>query len=245
MRYWFDTEETIPAGCGFAHFGTEHLLWLLGLAVFITLSCILYRRLSAHKRKLMRYVYAALILANELFKITMLLIGDRFLPRYLPFHLCSINIFLILIHVLRPSKGLDNFLYTACIPGALAALLFPTWSMLPPLGNFMVLHSFTIHALLIVYPLMQFTGGDLRPSHREIGHCLLILLGLAVISLCANLVFDTNFMFLMRAEPGTPLVWFAQHWGSHLPGFPVLIGAVLLVMHGPLYLVHRKKYQIA
>ena len=242
MKYWFDTVDTIPAGVGFPHFGPAHLTWLAAIAVFIAASSLLYRRLSGESRKRMRILYAALIVADELFKMVMLTIGHRYLPQYLPFHLCSINIFVIAFHVFRPSKALDNFLYTVCIPAAIAALLFPSWTELP-LVNFMCIHSFTIHALLIAYPVMLFAAGDIRPSHREIGRCVLILLGLAAVALVVNLIFGTNFMFIMEAEPGTPLVWFAEHWGSHLPGFPVMISAVLLVMHGPLYLLHRKKKQ--
>lgn len=242
MHHWFDTVDTIPAGLGFPHFGPAHLTWLAVIAVFILVSSLVYRRMNSDQRKLMRYVYAALIVADELFKMVMLTIGDRYLPQYLPFHLCSINIFVITLHTVRPSKALDNFLYTVCIPAALAALLFPSWTELP-LINFMCIHSFTIHTLLMAYPIMLFVGGDIRPSHNQIGQCILILLGLAAVALGVNLIFDTNFMFIMEAEPGTPLVWFAEHWGNHLLGFPVMIAAVLLVMHGPLYLIRRKKKQ--
>lgn len=242
MGYWFDTVETIPTGVGFAHFGTAHLIWLAAIAVSIFCSALVYRKLDGEKRKMMRYIYAALIIADELFKMVMLTIGHRYLPQYLPFHLCSINIFVIALHTIRPSKALDNFLYTVCIPAALAALLFPSWTELP-LINFMCIHSFTIHALLIAYPVMLFAGGDIRPGCKQIGQCVLILLGLAAVALGVNLIFGTNFMFIMEAEPGTPLVWFAEHWGNHLLGFPVMIAGVLLVMHGPLYLFQRRKRQ--
>jgi len=122
MKYWFDTVDTIPAGVGFPHFGPAHLTWLAAIAVFIAASSLLYRRLSGESRKRMRILYAALIVADELFKMVMLTIGHRYLPQYLPFHLCSINIFVIAFHVFRPSKALANFLYTVCIPAAVAAM---------------------------------------------------------------------------------------------------------------------------
>ena len=242
MQYWLDTVDTIPPGVGFAHFGTAHLVWLAAIVLFIWFSAMIYRKLPDGKRKAMRFIFAALIVADEIFKMVMLTIGHRYLPQYLPFHLCSINIFVIALHAVRPSKALDNFLYTVCIPAALAALLFPSWTELP-LINFMCIHSFTIHALLIAYPAMLFLGGDIRPSYKQIGQCVLILFGLVAVALCVNLIFDTNFMFIMEAEPGTPLVWFDQHWGNHLLGFPVMIAAVLLVMHGPLCLLQHKKRQ--
>ena len=48
-----------------------------------------------------------------------------------------------------------------------------------------------------------------------------------------NLKFGTNFMFLMRAEEGNPLLLFEQMWGHHLLGVPVL-GTVLI---GMMYLI--------
>lgn len=174
-----------------------------------------------------------LIIADELFKMAMLTVGGRYLPDYLPLHLCSINIFVIAVHCRRPSRMLSGFLYTICIPSAIAALLFPTWTALP-LGNFMHIHSFTVHILLAMYPLVLALTGELKPQAREIPMCLVLLAALAVVALVFNLIFDTNFMFLMSADEGNPLYWFGQNWGDHRLGFPVLIAAVLVVMYVPM-----------
>ena len=234
MQYWLDTTETIPDGVGFSHFDPCHLTWLAAGAVFAVLACLLYRRLDVAGRKGMRIAFAALILADEVFKYIILFIGDRWLPTYLPLHLCSINIFLIAYHAFRPGKLLDNFLYIICIPGALAALLFPSWTELPS-SSAMHIHSFTVHILLITYPIMLLAGRDIRPQAKFLPKCLLLLCGLALIALGANLVFGTNFMFLMSADKGNPLYFFKQ-FGSHLIGFPVIISAIIAVMYGPIAL---------
>lgn len=174
----------------------------------------------------------------------MLIIGGNFLPDYLPLHLCSINIFLIAVHAWRPTVMLSNFLYTVCIPGAIAALLFPSWTKLP-VANFMHLHSTTIHIMLVMYPMVLSVNGVLKPSARGISKCLGLLLVMAGVALVANLAFDTNFMFLMEAESGNPLYVFEQLFGNHLIGFPILISAVLLVMYVPLELYRKHKKRIA
>ena len=56
-----------------------------------------------------------------------------------------------------------------------------------------------------------------------------------------NLVLDTNFMFLMQADPGNPLAIFEQMWGNHLLGFPVIISGVLIVMYVPLEICRKIK----
>lgn len=243
MEYFLETSDTIPDGVGFSHFGPIHLTWLMIATTVIAANCLLYRKLKPEGRVRWNKTVALLIIGNELFKHTMLIIGGNFLPDYLPLHLCSINIFLIAIHAWRPTVMLSNFLYTVCIPGAIAALLFPSWTKLP-VANFMHLHSTTIHIMLVMYPMVLSVNGVLKPSARGIPKCLGLLLVMAGVALVANLAFDTNFMFLMEAEPGNPLYVFEQLFGNHLIGFPILITPVLLVMYVPLELYRKHKSHI-
>lgn len=240
MQYFMHTTETIPSGVGFSHFDGIHLLWLGVFAVVVFANCILFRKLGEKGRTKWQKIFAYLIVLDEVFKVVMLVIGGRYKADYLPLHLCSINIFMILLHSYRPSKILDNFIYTICIPGAIAALLFPSWTKLPLL-NFMHLHSFTVHILLAMYPIVLAVNGKLQTSWRMIPKCLGILILMAIPIYGINLLLDTNFMFLMEADKGNPLYWFGQNWGSHLLGFPVLISAVLIVMYVPLELYRKLK----
>ena len=232
MRYLLDTTDTIPAGVGFPMYGLTHLIWLGLIAVFLVGSCVVYKRMRSTRREHMRLVFAVLLVADELFKYGILTVGDRWLPDYLPLHLCSVNIFLIAIHAVRPNKLLDNFLYTVCIPGALAALLFPSWASLP-FPNLMHIHSFTVHALLVTYPVMLTVAGEIKPSARYVPKCILLMVLLGIPGLIVNILCGSNFMFLNYADPGNPLYVFEQMWGNHLLGLPVLIAAVVVVMHGP------------
>lgn len=240
MNYFLDTTETIASGVGFTHFGLLHLIWLLVFAAVTVVNCILYRKLGAVGRARWKKTVALLLLADELFKDIMLLIGGRFRPDYLPLHLCSINIILIAVHAWKPSKLLSGYLYTVGIPGALAALLFPTWTSLP-IMNFMHLHSFTVHILLALYPIVLGTAGELNPQVKQLPRYLLLLVAMAIPIYGINLLLDTNFMFLMSADAGNPLYLFEQLWGNHLYGFPVLIAAVLLVMYVPLVIFRKIK----
>ena len=131
MQYFLDTVDTIPDGLGFTYFKAVHLTWLAIFIIVVGANCFLYNKLSEKGRALWGKIIAWLIVADEIFKDVMLIAGGNFSVSYLPFHLCSINIFMILLHAYRPSKLLNNFLYTVCIPGAIAALLFCTWTALP------------------------------------------------------------------------------------------------------------------
>ena len=241
MEHFWKTVEVIPEGIGFPHFGTLHLCWLAAFLVITVANCILYRRMGEKGRKIWRILVAVLLVFDEIFKQIPLIITGYFTMEYLPLHLCSINIFLIAYHVIKPTKAVENFLYTICIPGALAALLFPSWNALPG-ANFMMIHSFTVHILLGMYPIVLTVAGEIKPELKEVPRALLLLVGFAILAVICNLLMDANFMFLMYAEPGNPLYLFEQLWGSHLLGFPVIIVGVLLVMHTP-WAIARKLHK--
>lgn len=232
MSILLETEETIAPGLGFSPFGPVHLAWLAAFLLFAVAGSLFYRKLNPENRRKMRLALAVAVVADELLKMAVLFIGGNYMARYLPLHLCSVNIFLIAWHALRPNKTLDNFLYTVCLPGSLFPLFTPTWTALPP-TNLMHIHSFTVHILLASYPIILLVGRDIRPNPRYLPKCLGLLGGLALIAYGANLIFDTNFMFLMEAPTGTPLMWFEEVCGNHLVGFPVIIAALLLVMYFP------------
>ncbi len=240
MKYFLETSDTIQEGLGFSHFDSLHITWLLVFMAVTMTCCLVYRKLGEKGRKKMRYVVASLCVLDEWYMVACLLIGGNYTADYLPFHLCSINIYLIALHALIPGKTLENYLYLVGIPGTLAALIFPSWVKLP-LANFMHLHSFTLHILLVLYPIMLTVGGDIKPEPRQLPKCLLMLLGLAGIALVVNLIFDTNFMFLMEAKPGNPLYIFEQLFGSHLIGFPIIITAVIVVMYLPVIILKKRQ----
>ena len=244
MQYFLCTKETIPAGMGFPRFGALHLAWLLLFFAAAIFCSALYRRLCPAGRRRMRLIFAALLIADEAFKTLCLLAEGNYLATYLPLHLCSINILLIALHAPRPSRLLSSFLYTFCIPAAISALLYPTWAELP-LANFMHLHSFTVHILLAIYPIMLTAGGDIRPRMKDAPLCLGFLAVLAVVIYPVNLLLDTNFMFLMYAPEGNPLFWFEETFGNHLVGFPVLIAAIMILMFFPAELLRRLRQKSA
>lgn len=236
MCYFLDTVDTVPEGVGFPFYGTIHILWLVAFVVLVALNCFWYAKMTEPSKKNWKKVVALLLVADEIFKVSMLVIGGNYTASYLPLHLCSINIFLIAVHAWKPSETLNSFLYTICIPGALAALLFPSWSKLPVM-NFMHIHSFTVHILLALYPLVLTICGEIKPRLKHVAKCMLLLIAIAAVIYGVNLLLDTNFMFLMSAEKDNPLYIFEQLWGSHLLGFPVIIAGILIVMYLPFEII--------
>lgn len=249
MEYFWWTDGTLvknkkPKTFGFTHFDATHIFWLVLFALTAVICSYFYRKCGEVGRKRFRFAVAGLIFLDEIAKWIMLFATNQWTVNYFPLHLCTINIFIIAVHLIKPFKSLDNFLYMICIPAAIAALLFPTWTRQPIL-NFMHIHSSTIHILLALYPIMLTVGGDIKPRARHIWKSLLLLAGLAVPAFIVNEICGTNYMFLAKAT--FPLTIFEDLLGNYLWGFPILIALVLIVMYVPVeiyrYVIKKEKVE--
>ena len=242
--FFFDTVETITEGVGFEMFDKVHLMWLGIFIAICIIMCIAYRKMGESARKKARIALAALIVLDEIYKTVVLIACGTHTANYLPLHLCSINIITVAIHALKPTRALGNYLYTICIPAAIMALLTPSWTPLP-LANFMHIHSFTVHIMLALYPIMLTAGGDIVPNVKQLPQCMGVLAIMVVPAFIVNLIFDTNFMFLMETETVSVLILFEELFGSHLWAFPVLIPIILAVMQLPPFVMQKIKLKKA
>ena len=190
-------------------------------------------------------ILALLIFADELGKYFLVFYGHHPILPYLPLHLCSINIYVIMFHAWfakseKTKEIIGNFLYALCMPAALAAILCPTWTKLP-ITSFMHIHSFTVHIMLFIYPLLLLVGG-LKPRFSIFKKAIPAMIGGAACVFVLNKIFDTEFMFLNRAGKGNPLSLFESFLGNpgYLIGIPILFCAVWLIMFGIPYLWRRR-----
>ncbi len=239
MQYFWDTAGTIPAGIGFSLFSIGHICWLVSSAIVCLVLWRQYGRWGEGKRRRCRRVIAALLLTDEFFKDISTLCTGRFSPEFLPFHLCSINIFLILTDAISPRDGLREVLYAVCLPGAFFALITPGWSYLP-LWNALCIHSFTAHILLFLYPLLVIREG-FRPQIARLVKLLPCFIPAILLALLCNHFWGTNFMFLSFPGEGNILSWFADLWGTpgYLWGLPILCVLCWTVLYGGRALLFR------
>ena len=240
---FFLTKDQVPEGVGFQTFGWIHILWLLAGCIFCVAVCIFYRKLSAEKRKCALKWLGGYIFLQEMVKNLVLIALGEFSWGHLPFHLCGVNILLIAFDTVKQTKTVRSFLYYFSIPGAALALLFPNWTQ-TPVWNFFHIHSFTIHILLVLYPLLLVTTNQVPTGLKSAIKGVALLAAMAVPVYGLNLLWNTNFMFLMRPDSGNPLALFEKLLGSHLWGFPILLPVVILVMYLPVFIFKKGKKQV-
>ncbi len=217
MDVFLATSETIPKGMGFSLFSPSHLLWL-ALAVLLPLGIGLrYRDKDAAGKVRWRKALAWGLAVLTAGKWVILFLGGNADAGYLPLHLCSINLFWILLHAYRPFPALDNYLYLVCFPAAWFALLFPEWTGLPPFTNALAVIEFLFHILLELYPVVLWTNGGLAIHPRHVFGAYGILLAEAVPVYLLDRLGGFNFMFLRYPPEGNnPMSWGKEHLGSHL-----------------------------
>lgn len=232
-HFWTHYTE-LPDGYGFAIFDSSHIAWLIGIVIGIALATVLFCRLPEKGRRIYELVLGNSLLVLEVVKDLVLAIDGKFEMAYLPLHLCGLSLFVCAAYSIWRGKMLGELLYCICMPGALAALIFPNWTGYSGL-NFYLLHSYIVHAMIVLYPIMLIAAGKFKPNPKMLPWCMLSLVAVAIPLYFFNKVFDTNFLFVNYPSPGSPLVFFESLWGNpgYLFGFPIIIAGVWLVLYLP------------
>ena len=223
-------------------FDGEHLLWLAGIAVLAAVLCLLHRRQSEKGRRILKRVVGLSLLGIYFLRQLILVLLGEYGIWCLPLHLCGMSLYIEAIDCLFPSKFTRELCYAVCMPGALMGTLYANWVYMPT-WNFIFITSFVIHGLMVIYPLLALTGGDHRPDIRRLPWCFGFLAAVSVPVYFFNRHFGTNYMFLSRPSPGSPLELFERWFGNHgyLLGFVIMIAIVWTVMYLPFILSGKKK----
>lgn len=236
MDLFLKTKFTIEPGHGMGQYSLGHVLWLAGAILTIILLGRVYKGSDEHRRRIIRWVLAALTLIDELYKDIIPIMTGQWDWAFLPLHICSISIFAVALHAITGSDKVAEFLYAVTLPTAIMALVFPNWTAMLPCCNYESIHSFSVHILLVIYPSMLLFGG-FRPSFPRLRYSIIPFGVLTVIAVVANAKLGTNFFFLNGGESGNPLGFLERYVGGwYVLAFP-LIAAVCWL---PMYLLPRR-----
>ena len=220
---------------GFSLYSAPHLIWLALMTLMIAFIACSYCRSDEAGRDRLRKFIAIAMVAMELLKDLVVTVTGWWNPGYLPFHLCGLAIFAVLADAFwRKQKVSGQMILFAFMPGALSALLFANWTMYP-FYVYMSIHSFVYHALIVAYAVMTFVSREVKPSYRGLWLTLLSVVIAIGPVYGINLIFaehNPNFMFLMEASPGSPLVpvWNLTGPDWYIPGCVAMVGIVFHVL---------------
>ncbi len=242
-NFWLYTEKAnaLKSNVGFELYSKGHLIWLLFLAVCALILIPMYLKAKDSKRLKMRKGFALFLLISEIVKDIIIVIIGAPIAAYLPLHLCGYAIFFLLTDAYLPKQKVTGQLIAYAFgPGALAALLFCSWTMLPLFWNFMTIHSFIFHGVIVTYLIMRLANGEIKPSYKGLWISVLTMACLAVPAYLVDMKTGYNYMFIYEVQRNSPLepIWeiFGTRWGK--PGY--VVGAILLVIviFHALYLIY-------
>ncbi len=251
MQYFFyytkSIEEEGLFDIGFDLYGKGHLIWL----AVIVAACILfsnwYKKLPEMSRTKAKRLFAVTILISEILKDLVLWLAGATMIEYLPLHLCSFAIFGMLFDAFgRWQHITGQMIAYAFFPGAVSALLFCNWTELPFL-NYLNIHSFVFHAWIVIYFIMLYRGGEIKPVYSGTWKTIGAILPLAFPIIAFNLTFDQNYLFLNEASEGSPLVPIWNIFGTSfgLPGYICGVILLVLVVFHILYVVYTLLDKVA
>ena len=232
-------------------FTVNHILWLLLCAVGIFLGLML-----AEKRQLDiktdGMVMSVISVASESFKMMTHLLpsplgGMALAPNALPFHLCSMQIFVVFYITFAkasPTKEkVISFSVPAALLGGIMAMLIPTDGV--DFRDPRAYQCFVYHAGLVWLALYFIRTRQVDMGWKAYGRNLLILLCLAGIMIYVNgafFAYGTNFMFLTRPPmENLPILNLNHGWYVYFLSLALLAAALMTLAHLPFILAERRR----
>lgn len=237
MKYFWLEGDDLPDGIGFGLFTWKHFLALGCCAAGIVFLCIWFMKCSRKGQDtFLKWTAVALLLGNLARDLFLSIIGKMSVD-FLPLHLCSFAIFVYLLHAFLPERfekfreALGEIGFVLLMPGTICALIFPDWTRYP-IWNFMSLHSFIWHAVLVAYPMMLYLSGRIHPTIRHYWYPILYLCVVTPPTALFNALTGCNYLFIMRPLPNTPQEWLVNLMGSYWRiGYAIVVAAVILMVY--------------
>ena len=214
-------------------FGTPHIVALMIVALVNVALIAFGQKLSPHRRKVIRYTLASVLVANEeaLWHLWNWATGQWTIQTMLPLHLCSLLVFSSAMLLVNKNYGLYEFVYLLGIAGASQALLTPDAGAygFPHLRFF---QTFISHGSIVTAAIYMTAVEDYRPTLQSIKRILIRGNIYAVLVGIVNALLGSNYLFIARKPETASLLDILPPWPWYLP----ILELIAVVIVGLLYL---------
>ena len=250
MGDFFRYVTELPAGSGFEMFGTIHLVWLFGILLFSIIIALFYKGIPEAadgssvdsnkyftKRKF-RMIIGLIMPVISIYRDAVLVITGHFDRFYLPLHLCGMALWIGALYCFTRWRFVGVVYVLLCVPGALSALIFPDWVDYP-LWNYMHIHDFISHGLIVSWGLCLVVSDELVPEWKEIWMPVVFgIIGVMILT-PVNKWIGTNYWFLSSPSAGSPLVPIIKLTGErwYVVGYILFVTVVVLIWLGSIRLI--------
>ena len=220
-------------------FGSKHLLGLLYVIVLVIVLFAFNKQTGYASNKKMMLKLSIAFIGLEIIKLSVMTIRDGSFPmNHLPFHLCSLPLYLFpILYFAKENSLLEKYVkpaaYAGVLMAAILALIIPVniigsndaW--FPFTDNFFPLLSFTYHGIMIFAPLYMLRNKYYDIQYKDIPKAILVTSVLMVIAIITNLILDSDFM-LLNTGNGSPLAFLLDSGQLIYTLTMILVGYALL-----------------
>lgn len=229
-----------------------HFIWLFIVLVIVLTFVILNKKFKFSFDTLLNILLSTMLL-SEMTKIlcnmNTLENGTYLDPGSLPFHLCSVQIFLavalkIFVKKEKTKNVILSFMVPTMIVGAIPALLIPTegvaFNETPQIYEY-----FIYHAVIMAFGICIIQNKEVVFDGKALVRNLIFLSSLALVALWINSIlqiYETNFFYLAKPPmDNLPLLNTNNGWGVYFITI-ILLGATLLsIFHLPFIIINNKR----
>lgn len=225
-------------------FTLKHFIWLGLFAVIIPVLLVLLKKLNVSHKAVARAVLVLSIVCRIIHVccnmvpasngVGMILDEDN-----LPFHLCSIQLYLyIAINLIKNEKILDvikSFVVPSAAIGASLALFIPTGGV--EFDSLKVWQYMLAHALFVFYGMYLMLNEKVELGLRAYARNLGFLGAFAVVAFVANSFlqeYNTNFCYLVRPPmEGLPILNLNNGWYAYIVTIIIIALVLVFVVQSP------------
>nr|CRH05951.1 conserved membrane protein of unknown function [Candidatus Magnetococcus massalia] len=221
-------------GPAFQLFGWAHLAMLGLIALGLTGLIRWGGRLPTHLRLPMRYGFALLLTANELFwHLWVWGAGQWQVQTMLPLHFCSIAVILSVILLITKNRYLFEVVYYIGISGAILALLTPAMTRYGA-GHALFYQFFISHAMIIVAATYMCAVEGARPTLRGLARVAMVGVLYMLLVGWINTKLHSNYLFIAYKPDAATTLDILPPWPWNIP---LMVVGMLLMMLSLYYLI--------
>ncbi|MBC7471801.1 MAG: TIGR02206 family membrane protein [candidate division SR1 bacterium] len=212
----------------FTLFGTSHLLIILFLIIGVT-KIYFTRNWNHTYNQIVRIaIISTLIFQAILFNGWHIYHGTYLIGSYLPFHLCSISLYLVVISLITKNPKITALTYYIAFISALLAVVSPDVRPDQNFPSFRFIEFFLSHTFIVLGVAYMIVVDKIKISYRSLWVSFGILFIYMLVVFPINKITGGNYLFLNQ-KPGT---------GGLFTLFPpepyhilALIPATILIFH--------------
>jgi len=229
----------------FSLFGTGHLI-AIAVLVMINLTFIWLRKSQDQKLKdRVRYVLAIILLVSEgSWHIWNLATDQWSYQKHLPFHICSVLIWLGIIMLFTRNYAIYEFVYFLGIGGALQAVITPEAGIYG-FPHYRVFQTLFAHGTLVTAGVFMTVVEGFRPYWSSFKRVFIWTNIYMTVVTIINLLIDSNYLYTLRKPDTASLMDVLGPWPLYLLSLEIVALVICFILYLPFLIGDRRKIAAA